>query len=277
MNGPFEKSTRLDRRPSGKEPLSALGRLISRSSCYAVVLFAAPTSLLQAQSSVTVPGNTQITLAAQPNGRRSATGHVAPANLPVRYSGTLVPGRGLRFVASGRVDNSGPEGLAPAASGWYTTAEEFYRPATIVPKRALVGLFLQAANDPAGWLDFRGDLAEHSVVRPMLGQPFLIGTGRTSAGEPKTIVIPAKATMFYLAVAGDISSTGSYTVIVSDGAVPIPPGLAGPHRISGASTLNGVPQPYPGLSVPADSIVTMYESRPNQPSARDQSCLYVYR
>jgi uncharacterized protein (TIGR03437 family) len=275
MNMPVEKSGLVDEHASSEPSRSWPVCLIARISCCAIVLLAASSSKLQAQSSLTVPGNTQITLAAWPNGRSSIAGHTSPANAPIKYSGTLAPGRGLQITVTGRVDSSGPEGLPASSAGWYTTPDEFLRPPTVVPHRSLIGVFLRTNTDQAWGLDFRGDLAEHSIVRPVVGQPFLIGNGRTPAGSLKTIVIPPQATSFYLAVAGEVTSTGSYAVTISDAAVPGPPSLPGPHRISAASLVD-FSLAYPGPAMPGDWGLTMYSPEPiNLPSGANRAYTFA--
>jgi len=69
------------------------------------------------------------------------------------------------------------------------------------------------------------------LLRPLIQQPLLIGSGFTAEGERKGILVPAGATRLFLAATGPGTSTGSITVRVSVGrGVEIP---GNPVRVSG--------------------------------------------
>lgn len=200
----------------------------------AVFLFA---SLWAAgQVSVAVPGNRVITLAGQSAGTRSANnGRSAPADSPILVSIPLVAGQALEITATGTVDGIGPNGGTVCNDSFVA---EFSIARVSGPCRILVGVFLADTTrpQPAAGIDFTGDARNIPVLRPLLQQPFAIGSGITAAGERKAFVVPAGATRLYLAPIANSTSTGQFIATVRPAPVPETPG--NPIRVSGVSVIN---------------------------------------
>jgi len=178
----------------------------------------------------TVPGNRVITLAGQPNGTRSVNNsRSAPADSPIPVNLTIAAGQTLYFEATGAVDGAGPDGRTNCNEA---VVAELGVARVEGACRSLVGMFLGDTTrvQPAG-LNFIGDAKNLPLLRPLIQQPFLIGSGFTAEGERKGILVPAGATRLFLAATGPGTSTGSITVRVSVGrGVEIP---GNPVRVSG--------------------------------------------
>lgn len=198
--------------------------------------FFAFTCALAAQVRVSVPANRVITLAGQPAGTRSANNsRSAPADSPIQVNIPLVAGQAVSITSTGTVDNSGPDGRTGCADSF---SAEFSIARVGAPCRALVGVFLADTTraQPAGGVDYTGDLRDVTVHRPLLQQPFMVGSGFTTAGDRKAFVVPAGATRLFLSPLAFGTSVGQFVATVTTGPVPETPG--NPVRVSGASVLH---------------------------------------
>lgn len=196
---------------------------------------------LAAQVTVVVPGNRVITLAGQPAGTQSAaSGRSAPADSPIAVGMALTAGQALEITATGAVDGTGPDGSA-GCRATYTAEFSVARVTTLC--RALVGMFLADTRrpQPGAGVEYGGDAREIPVQRPLLQQPFLIGSGTTATGVKKAFVVPAGATRLYLSPVGNARSVGEFTVTVRSGAEPETPG--NPVRVSAVSGITLAGQP----------------------------------
>lgn len=171
--------------------------------------------LVCAQVQVAVPGNRVITLAGQPAGTRSINNaRSAPADSPIQVGIPLVPGQALQITVTGAVDGNGPDGRLGCTD---SDLPEFSVSRVTTLCRALVGMFLADSTrpQPAAGLDYRGDGREIAVQRPLLQQPFLIGSGTTSTGDRKAFIVPSGATRLFLAPVGTPTSAGQFNATVS--------------------------------------------------------------
>jgi len=211
---------------------------------------------LAAQVSVVVPGNRVITLAGQAAGTRSVNGsRSAPADSPIQVGLPLVAGQALRISATGAVDSVGPDGRVGCTDSF---SAEFSVSRVDVACRALVGVFLADSTrpQPAAGLNFSGDARNIVVQRPLLQQPFLVGSGITATGEGKAFIVPAGATRLFLSPLGNPTSVGQFTALVSVGAMPETPG--NPVRVSGVSVISLAGQAGGTLSINNARISPMY-------------------
>jgi uncharacterized protein (TIGR03437 family) len=208
---------------------------------------------LAAQVTVTVPGNRVITLAGQPAGTQSsASGRSAPGDSPVAVGMALTAGQALQITATGAVDGYGPDGVTGCRASF---AAEFSVARVTTLCRALVGMFLADTRrpQPAAGLEFSGDGREIPVQRPLLQQPFLIGSGTTSTGAKKAFIVPAGATRLFLSPVGTLRSEGEFTVTVRVGTEPETPG--NPVRVSAVSTITLAGQAAGTLAEANDSRI----------------------
>ena len=191
-------------------------------------------AMMVAQVTVTVPATTVITLAGQPAGTQSTKNQgSAPLNSPVQVNIPFVAGQALRITATGSVDGAGPDGSANCTDFFRA---EFSIPEIDSPCRTLVGVFLGDSTRPQPpAVDFRGDSNQALIVRPLIQQPFMIGSGLNAAGDPKVFVVPTGATRLFLSAVANANSTGSFGATVSTALVPDEPG--NPVRVSGASVI----------------------------------------
>ncbi len=214
--GPIEGSLGI----SGSSGFSVVTLLLDGKLLAAVPALAGRAT--RSTSSISVPGITDITLSGQSAGY-TVGADSAPLNSPVEAGLGLIPGRIVRISASGTVKNGsqtiGPDGSAnnvlvrlnpPQNNGF----AEMY--ATL---SSLVGGFLgpaQPASPRPPTLDFSGGARDATRLQPLLQQPFFIGTGSSTSGTTKDIMIPDGATRLYLAVhdtaGGNSSNTGSFAV-----------------------------------------------------------------
>ncbi len=212
-----------------------------------LLLLACASVPLGAQTTVTVPGFGDLRLAGQSAGAQTQNcGSSAPLNSPAEVGIPLTAGQGLLFSGSGTVGESGqapqirPEGGARTT----TLGSGFFSFAGIgdigAPTLSLIGMFLGSRIDPAATppgLDFTGGSRDIQVLRPLLQQPFFIGTGSTPDGTPRVVVTPAGAAHLFLGVTSrcPVGNTGSFSVRVS--AVPIPILSGNPLVVPGVADL----------------------------------------
>ncbi len=211
---------------------------------------------LTAQVSVVVPGNRVITLAGQPAGTRSVNGgRSAPGDSPISVGIPLVAGQALRISATGAVDSAGPDGRVGCTD---SHSAEFAVSRVDVACRALVGVFLADSTraQPAAGLNFSGDGRNIVVQRPLLQQPFLVGSGVTATGERKAYIVPAGATRLFLSPVGNTTSAGQFTAVVSVGPEPETPG--NPVRVSGITVISLAGQAAGTLSNNNSRISPLY-------------------
>ncbi|MBI1789988.1 MAG: hypothetical protein HYR60_20855 [Acidobacteria bacterium] len=209
-----------------------------------IVLFALA-SLLNGQGiNVSVPGASQIGLAGQPDGT-TWNSDSAPLNSPVQVRVSFSAGQGFQFTAAGQVGIYGdrpfvtPDGTLQCCypdqtGGGYGIGR------IRAPAGSLIGVFTadqvdRNTNQPS--VDYHGAAQDVVVVAPLLQQPFLIGSGQTSEGKPKTFVAPARATRLFLGItASDVSrNSGSFDVTAS--LAPVPALAGNPVRVLGTAQL----------------------------------------
>lgn len=184
-------------------------------------------------ATVIVPGTANPWLAGiTTNGFQEANGDVTPDESPVLFTG-FSAGDALHFAASGSAGyapgaESGPLGVAtsPVSHG----GEDGIGEIDFSPANALIGVFLADSQpDPAGStpapLDFMSDDSRsYLVLRPLLLQPFYIGSGINASGVRQTVIAPPGATRLYLGIQdgfGWYNNTGSFTVDITQ-AQPLP-------------------------------------------------------
>lgn len=182
------------------------------------------------QTTVTVPGSAGLWLAGQPAGSRSTNGHVAPGNSPVQVGLPIIGGQVLQFSSTGTVDGRPPDG----GSGCFESTS-FGISRMDAPCRAVIGVFLADTARPAPpAVNYDGDATALPILRPLVQQPFFVGSGQLAGGGARAIVVPNGATRLFLAVFGLPSSSGTFQVTVSQGTLPPEGPLL---RVSGASDL----------------------------------------
>ncbi len=186
------------------------------------------------QVTVNVAGTSVIQLAGQPAGTASRNNsRSAPAHSPTLVNLAIQAGQAYAVTATGTVDGGGPDGRSTCNDS--LVAE--HSVARIDTRcAALVGVFLADTTraEPPN-LDFRGDARDIPVLRPLLQQPFLVGSGVNAQGYRKAFVAPAGATRLYLSAVGFANSTGSFQVTVAPSALPEEP--SNPVRVSGVSVI----------------------------------------
>ena len=186
-------------------------------------------------NSLSVPGNSDIWLASQPNGAFLSTGFggtdVVPANSPVLASTGLNMAAGtiLTFTVSGTVNFGGCVSPSPDGAGVCSTftGNPFFGISSYVgPINALVGVFLDnntpGGSAPAG-LDFTSPSSQsQTTLAPQLRQVFFIGDGftGTGSGAVQQFVVPAGATRLFLASSdgpgASFNNSSSFSVTVTD-------------------------------------------------------------
>lgn len=174
---------------------------------------------------ISLPAIAEIALAGQPDGATNFRDS-APLNSPVLALSNVRPGQTINFDASGSVRTSSftsvpnPDGVVSRID---VTSRAFGISRITGPTGSLIGVFLGAATPNANAfppdVDFSGSGRDLTILRPLLHQPFYIGTGRTSSGITKSIIAPSGATRLYLAVLDDggqsNDNSGFFTVTVS--------------------------------------------------------------
>ncbi len=176
----------------------------------------------QATHRITVPGATDIWLAAQPAGAKLVGKYgtdQAPKNSPVSLA--VVPGHTLSFRASGSVSvdttcfPSTPNGGCYPDETFFGAGPANGISTYLGPASALIGVFLNTSEHPLAApsaIDFRA--GKHgSNQAPRLNQIFVIG-------QQAQVTVPAGATHLFLAAAdslgGSEGNLGSFQVAVSD-------------------------------------------------------------
>lgn len=209
-----------------------------------------------AQVSVGVPGNRVITLAGQPAGTRSANNaRSAPADSPILVNLPLTAGQVLEITATGAVDGYGPDGRTGCSDSFVA---EFSVTRILASCRGLVGVFLAdtTRTQPAAGIDFTGDARNIPILRPLVQQPFFIGSGVTPTGDKKAFVVPAGATRLFLSPLGNANSAGEFTATVR--VVSLPETPSNPVRVSGVSVINLANQAAGTLSLNNSRIAPMH-------------------
>ncbi|MEO8429242.1 MAG: hypothetical protein ABI651_19300 [Verrucomicrobiota bacterium] len=181
----------------------------------------------------TVPGTANPWLAGMTNGA-TASGDTAPANSPVLFDQFFGGSATLQFSATGLAGfapgaETGPEGTAnyPVTH----SAENGIGPINNSPANALLGVFLDDAQPtltgapPA--LDFATiESQNYRTLSPTLKQPFFIGDGVTTNGEPQSVVPPPEATRLFLGItdgSGWYNNPGAFTVtVINTTPAPLP-------------------------------------------------------
>ncbi len=191
-------------------------------SATAIAYYAGGTS-----GNVSVPSTANLYLVGMPAGSTTAGyGDTTSNSAPYQATCiTVVPGTyitmtntgGTTSVVPGTVSNSGPAGNASIAvhhgenydhnpDPGYDNAENGIADATMNDD-VLAGVFLNAnaptsAPAPTGRVDWtnstQADQAVYSNIQKQ--QPFMIGTGQTTAGVTKQFLVPPGATRLYLGI-----------------------------------------------------------------------------
>jgi hypothetical protein len=193
-----------------------------------------------------VYGVAQITLAgAAPGTTISGYSDTAPLNSPIPVNVPLVAGQGVQIQATGAVGISGSApGIPPDGSsslGNTTTAVPNGGGISAIkgPQGALVGVFtgnnVNSNNRPPD-VDFSGAAQNVAILRPMLQQPFFVGSG-TGPDGIKTYVVPSGATRLFLGVLGFVVSSNSGEFAVTVSIVPIPQIATNPLRVYGVGQI----------------------------------------
>jgi len=182
---------------------------------------------------VRVSSVAQIGLAGAVTGTTNPAGDTAPLNSPSVVDVPLIAGQALIFTAwgtvgySGSTPNLGPDGGA--------STDTTYQPTTGIgiaqitgPRSALVGVFtgdtLVLQNTPPS-VDYSSQAARDvSNLTPLLQQPFFVGSGTTSTGNARRVIVPNRATHLYLGVidAAAARNRGAYIAAVSPDAADTP-------------------------------------------------------
>jgi hypothetical protein len=174
---------------------------------------------------ISLPAIADIALAGQPDGATNIRDS-APLNSPFLALSNVRPGQAINFDASGSVRSSSfasattPDGNVPNPAD---TSRVFGISSITGPSGALIGVFLGLATPNANTFpppaDYTGSGRDLTILRPLLHQPFYIGTGKTSSGITKSIIAPSGASRLFLAVLdqGGFSNdnSGFFTVNVS--------------------------------------------------------------
>ena len=209
---------------------------------FAISAILLPRVAAQQQVTVTVPSIADITLAGQPGGvinQFRCGDDSSPLNSPVQVGIGLVPGHALQISTTGAVSTSGgtpttlPDGRASGFRINTTASSELGIGTIEAPHGALIGVFLGPATPTSlmpqpPFVDYTGAGKGLPRLRPLLRQPFFMGSGTTPTGDLKTFIIPEEATRLFLGVMDTSScnadNTGSFQVVVTAiGVAPPPP------------------------------------------------------
>jgi Subtilase family/Concanavalin A-like lectin/glucanases superfamily/Immunoglobulin I-set domain/HYR domain/Beta-propeller repeat len=186
---------------------------------------------------VIVPGTADPWLAGMPGGTID-TLDKAPDESPSQFGGTVTGGEVFSFSAIGMTAYGQ---LAPfsTAGGLGPNISRTYGPNNGMsdlnaPLSSLVGVFLDN-NEPSGFLV----PATYSPASPIqLRQPFLIGDGTDSSGNPEPFTAPAGATRLFLGTMDGyawLDNLGALTVTVISTIptnTPCPPSITAPASIT---------------------------------------------
>jgi len=223
----------------------SIARWLGRSIVCTTLVIGVSASTAHADTTVVVPGTSDIWLAGQPVGS-TVTGYfgtdTALTNSPIgvgvsggsaitfsiiAFTPTSVDGGCFDTTADAGACYPDEFGFSPGPANGISLAN--------LPAGALVGVFL-AAGGPSGAtptaLNFTGSGGIGTAfgsLSPELDQLFFIGDGLTGTGSGSTqqFIAPSGATMLYLAVSDSVGASngnsGSITANVSSSAVaPIP-------------------------------------------------------
>jgi hypothetical protein len=201
---------------------------------------------------VKVFGISQLALAGQPAGT-SFHGDTAPLNSPVQVGIPLVAGQRIQITAGGNADGN--------IGANETTGGEFGIGQISAPRGSLIGVFLGDSVDSnisPPFADYTGGASNIPQMTPLLQQPFFLGSGTTSGGASRTIVVPAGATRLFLGTTGGSVAERSGSVLATATAADTSPGLLTETPIvSGHAQLGLAGQPdgrmYNGDSAPLNS------------------------
>ena len=176
---------------------------------------------------VEVPGKANPWLAGMTNGATGRRGDSAPEQSPVPVTGmTIEGGATYMFSASGSANHGSTLPFFPPDGedliSHYLGAENGIADIT-APFVSLIGVFLgpnSPDQDPAPRpLDFRNQAdRDYLALAPALKQPFFIGDGVTSSGDPQQVLAPAGATRLFLGIMDQYNwsdNEGSFTVQVA--------------------------------------------------------------
>lgn len=168
-----------------------------------------------------VLGSAQLGLAGRPvNG--SWNGDSGPPNQPPHAIVSLVAGNGIKITATGLIGGAGsaPDTTPDGSNNSTTTGGSNGIGSIRAPSGALIGIFLSdqfssASMPPA--VDFTGASKDAPQLAPLLQQPFLIGSGKTSDGTLKTFIVPIRATHLLLGITcySCAGNTGNFLVTVT--------------------------------------------------------------
>ena len=159
---------------------------------------------------INVPSSSDPYLAGMPPGSTASVDDVAPQNSPAQATSmAIVPGAEMSFATTGTVKNgpSYPMSQPTGNLSWtlsHLTGNENGISNVTMPIDCLLGVFLgpdQPNLTPApAALDFSTAASrDYTSLKPLLKQPFYIGSGLNSHGQVQRFVVPAGATRLYLA------------------------------------------------------------------------------
>ena len=154
-----------------------------------------------------VPSSSDPYLSGMPAGSTASVDDVAPQNSPAQVTSLpIVPGTNITFSTTGTVKNGPSYPMSPPTGNltWtlsHLTGDENGISNVTMPIDCLLGVFLgpdQPNLTPApAALDFSTAASrDYTNLKPLLKQPFYIGSGLNSHGDVQTFTVPAGATRF---------------------------------------------------------------------------------
>jgi hypothetical protein len=182
---------------------------------------------LLSSNTVHIPAISWLWLAAMPAGFTSGNVSV-PLNSPIEAGIAVIPGWTVQMSATGTVKSTqsssttyGPDGggsVGYIGGGLPTNGIGDIH----CVDYALIGVFLDM-TEPAlprpATLDFSGAAKDLTLLQPQLKQPFLIGSGSTSAGQARKILVPNGASRLFLGIMDDRTNisdnAGAFSVTLS--------------------------------------------------------------
>ncbi|MBM4253400.1 MAG: hypothetical protein FJ146_15635 [Deltaproteobacteria bacterium] len=137
----------------------------------------------------------------------------SPMNAPVLVAtigDCITPGKAIYFSVAGNITFSRVDPPTDANGSInqivrHQRGAQFGKSDIAAPINSLIGVFIgegDPASQPApAGLDFSTQAArDYRTLSPALGQVFFIGTGKTSAGDLRKVIVPSGAARLYFAV-----------------------------------------------------------------------------
>lgn len=221
--------------------------LVVTGAVFSWAIVFAPLGCAQSQT-LQIPGIAQIALAGAPAGTVTPSGRdSAPLDAPIATTLPVVAGQAIQISATGLVGYAGSKpNIGPNGNTSTDNTTNLGRSTGMGiggitgPESGLVGVFtgptLNLQSIPPS-VDYTGDAKDIPVTRPMLQQPFFVGSGVTSTGVVKTWIAPSGAAKLYLGVLDyQVSTnTGSFSATVT--LAPAPDDPVNPIRVSGVAQI----------------------------------------